>query len=103
MYGLSFMEMAIHFYISCQIITDILQKIIPDDTMRRTIIRSMAMEGILGHMATHSIHSIEAGLILIADGCDMTKGHARIALEIPNKPKKAIFTNTQPTLSKRFA
>ena len=52
----------------------------------RTIIRSMAMEGILGHMATHSIHSIEAGLILIADGCDMTKGRARIALEIPTKP-----------------
>jgi hypothetical protein len=72
--------------ISCQIITDILQKIIPEDTMRRTIIRSMAMEGILGHMATHPIHSIEAGLILIADGCDMTKGRARIALEIPTKP-----------------
>ena len=60
--------------ISCQIITDILQKIIPEDTMRRTIIRSMAMEGILGHMATHPIHSIEAGLILIADGCDPTEG-----------------------------
>ena len=63
-----------------------LQKNLPEDTMRRTIIRSMAMEGILGHMATHSIHSIEAGLILIADGCDMTKGRARIALEIPTKP-----------------
>ena len=72
--------------ISYQIITDVLQKNLPEDTMRRTIIRSMAMEGILGHMATHSIHSIEAGLILIADGCDMTKGRARIALEIPTKP-----------------
>ena len=57
--------------ISYQIITDVLQKNLPEDTMRRTIIRSMAMEGILGHMATHSIHSIEAGLILIADGCDI--------------------------------
>lgn len=72
--------------ISYQIITDVLQKILPEDTMRRTIIRSMAMEGILGHMATHPIHSIEAGLILIADGCDMTKGRARIALEIPTHP-----------------
>ena len=44
------------------------------------------MEGIVGHMATHPIHSIEAGLILIADGCDMTKGRARIPLEIPSKP-----------------
>lgn len=72
--------------ISYQIITDVLQKNLPENTMRRTIIRSMAMEGILGHMATHPIHSIEAGLILIADGCDMTKGRARIALEIPTKP-----------------
>lgn len=72
--------------IAYQIITDILQKVLPKDTMRRTIIRSLAMEGILGHMGTHTIHSIEAGLILIADGCDMTKGRARIALEIPTKP-----------------
>ena len=54
--------------------------------MRRSVIRSVAMEGIIGHMGTHPIHSIEAGLILIADGCDMTKGRARIALEIPTKP-----------------
>ncbi len=72
--------------ISYQLITDVVQKSLPEDTMRRTIIRSMAMEGILGHMATRPIHSIEAGLILIADGCDMTKGRARIALEIPTKP-----------------
>lgn len=72
--------------IAYQIITDILQKVLPEDVRRRTVIRSMAMEGILGHMATHPIHSIEAGLILIADGCDMTKGRARIALEIPSKP-----------------
>ena len=72
--------------ISYQIITEVLQKVLPEDVRRRTIIRSLAMEGILGHMATHTIHSIEAGLILIADGCDMTKGRARIALEIPSKP-----------------
>ncbi len=74
--------------ISYPIINDTLKQVLPDDkdTMRRTIIRSMAMEGIIGHMGTHPIHSIEAGLILIADGCDMTKGRARITLEIPSKP-----------------
>lgn len=72
--------------ISYQLISDVLLKALPKDTRRRTVIRSMAMEGILGHMATRTIHSIEAGLILIADGCDMTKGRARIALEIPTKP-----------------
>ncbi len=74
--------------VSFGIITDLLKQVLPEDKDlgRRTIIRSMAMEGIIGHMATHPIHSIEAGLILIADGCDMTKGRARITLEIPSKP-----------------
>lgn len=72
--------------ISYHIIKEILAKTSPDDVRRRTIIQSLAMEGILGHMATNPIHSIEAGLILIADGCDMTKGRARIPLERPTKP-----------------
>lgn len=72
--------------ISYHIIKEILAKTSPDDVRRRTIFQSLAMEGILGHMATNPIHSIEAGLILIADGCDMTKGRARIPLEIPTKP-----------------
>lgn len=59
----------------------------PDDLMRRVVIRSTAMEGIIGHMGTRKIHSIEAGLVLIADGCDMTKGRARIPIEIHSAPK----------------
>lgn len=74
--------------ISYYFISDILRQLLPDDkdVMRRTVIRSLAMEGILGHMGTNPIHSLEAGLILIADGCDMTKGRARIPLERPTKP-----------------
>ena len=74
--------------ISYPIIEKILSQLLPEDgdILRRTIIRSIAIEGIIGHMATHPIHSIEAGIILIADGCDMTKGRARIPLEIPSKP-----------------
>ena len=56
------------------------------DLNRRVIIRSMALAGILGHMGTRRIHSIEAGLILVADGCDMTKGRARIPMELNTKP-----------------
>lgn len=69
-------------------IDKVLRQLLPDeaDTMRRTVIRSLALEGIVGHMATNPIHSLEAGLILIADGCDMTKGRARIPLERPTKP-----------------
>ena len=74
--------------LSQPIIDRILYKFLPEkkDFNRRVIIRSMAMEGILGHMGTRRIHSIEAGLILVADGCDMTKGRARIPMELNTKP-----------------
>lgn len=52
----------------------------PTETTRRTIIRSLAYECIIGHMGTQRIHSIEAGTILVADGCDMKKGRARIPI-----------------------
>lgn len=68
--------------VTYQIITDTLYQALPNDVMRRTAIQSVALEGILGHMTTHPIHSIEAGVILVADGCDMTKGRARIPLSI---------------------
>lgn len=70
------------------IINRILEKNLPEEKNlhHRVLIRSMAMEGILGHMGTRKIHSLEAGLILIADGCDMTKGRARIPMEINKTP-----------------
>jgi metal-dependent HD superfamily phosphatase/phosphodiesterase len=61
--------------------------IFPDDLHRRTIIKSVAIEAIIGHMSSRKIHSIEAGIILIADGCDMTKGRARIPLALNTTPK----------------
>lgn len=48
----------------------------------RTMVGCLALEGIVGHMATRRIHSLEAGLILIADGCDMERGRARIPLAL---------------------
>lgn len=51
------------------------------------IIRSLALEGIAGHMGIRKIHSLEAGLILIADGCDMAKGRARIPMALHSDPK----------------
>ena len=50
------------------------------DTAKRITVRSMAVEGIVGHMASQKIHSLEAGIILVADGCDMERGRARIPL-----------------------
>ena len=61
--------------------------ILPEDLHRRTIIKSVAIEAIIGHMSSRKIHSIEAGIILISDGCDMTKGRARIPLALNTTPK----------------
>lgn len=68
------------------IIDRLLLQLLPDDLRRRVIIRSMALEGILGHMGTTRVHSLEAGLILVGDGCDMTKGRARISMALSDHP-----------------
>ena len=58
----------------------ILPQIYPGDIQKQVIVRSVAIEGIVGHMAHRKIHSIEAGVLLVADGCDMERGRARIPL-----------------------
>ncbi len=69
------------------IIDRVLKHILPNDLKRRVIIKSLATEAIVGHMSSRKIHSIEAGIILIADGCDMTKGRARIPMAINTTPR----------------
>jgi len=76
-------------FLTLPIIERVLQKTLPGDSNlpRRIVIRSLTTEAIVGHMGTHRIHSIEAGLVLIADGCDMTKGRARIPMIIDTAPR----------------
>ncbi len=69
------------------IIERTLMHVFPNDLHRRTIIKSLAIEAIIGHMSSRKIHSVEAGIILIADGCDMTKGRARIPMAINTTPR----------------
>jgi metal-dependent HD superfamily phosphatase/phosphodiesterase len=64
------------------IIDRVLRDVYPDSIGKRVVVRSLAVECIVGHMATQKIHSLEAGLMLIADGCDMEKGRARIPMMI---------------------
>ena len=64
------------------IIRRLLESLPQLDAKKRIMIECMALEGIVGHMATRRIHSLEAGLVLIADGCDMQKGRARIPLAL---------------------
>ena len=62
-------------------IDKILNEVYGDDLRKKTMLRTLSLEGIRGHMGTISVSSIEAGIIQIADGCDMTKGRARIAMQ----------------------
>jgi len=69
------------------LIDRILSEVFPDDLHKRVMIRAVALEGIAGHMGTISVSSIEAGIIQIADGCDMTKGRARIPISLAHTTK----------------
>ena len=69
------------------IIDRALMHVFPDNLHKRVIIKSIATEAIIGHMSTRKIHSVEAGILLVADGCDMTKGRARIPMAINSAPR----------------
>lgn len=73
--------------LAAPIIDRLLGTLYPGETARRTAIKCLALEGIEGHMATMRIHSIEAGLILVADGCDMEKGRSRIPMMLSVEPR----------------
>jgi len=69
------------------IIERTLTRIYDKDIEKKTIVHSLIVEGIAGHMATQDIHSLEAGLVTIGDGCDMEKGRARIIFLLSRTPK----------------
>lgn len=57
-----------------------------DDPNLALIYKSMVFEIIMGHMGNFDVTSIEAGVLLVSDGCDMTKGRARIPYVLQKKP-----------------
>jgi metal-dependent HD superfamily phosphatase/phosphodiesterase len=78
----------ISIHLALPIIDRILASVYPADAyLVKTAVRSMAVEGIFGHMATRKIHSLEAGLVLIGDGSDMEKGRARIPTMLSHTPR----------------
>jgi metal-dependent HD superfamily phosphatase/phosphodiesterase len=66
------------------VIDNLLSRLYKDEIHKRVMIRAVALEGIAGHMGTVSVSSLEAGIIQVADGCDMTKGRARIPISLQN-------------------
>lgn len=74
-------------YLALPVIDRVLAEVYREELEKRVIVRSTVIEGIVGHMATQKIHSLEAGLILIADGLDMEKGRARIPMLITTESR----------------
>ena len=69
-------------FFALPIIDRVLREVYGDELQKRVMIRALAVEGITGHMGARAIHSLEAGVVQVADGCDMTKGRARIPIAL---------------------
>lgn len=65
----------------------LLAQIYAGNIYKRVMIRSLALEGITGHMGNRTVSSLEAGVVQVADGCDMTKGRARIPMALNQAPR----------------
>jgi len=74
-------------YLAAPILDRLLEKVYSNKMQKKVMVRTLALEGISGHMANRTIHSLEAGIILVADGCDMTKGRARIPIALSQTPR----------------
>ena len=74
-------------YLALPILDRILKLVYERNIQKQVMVRALAVEGITGHMGTRTIHSLEAGVVQIADGCDMTKGRARIPIALGMAPK----------------
>ena len=74
-------------YLSLPILDRLLSLAFPGSMARRITIRSTALEGIYGHMGVRKVDSLEAGVVQIADGCDMTQGRARISMALSHNPR----------------
>jgi metal-dependent HD superfamily phosphatase/phosphodiesterase len=59
----------------------------PNDIRKQVMLRALIIECITGHMGLVKVNSLEAGIILIADGTDMEKGRARIPLMLAQDAK----------------
>ncbi len=57
-----------------------------DDESLIFVLRSYIFECIMGHMGHLKVSSIESGIMLVADGCDMEYGRARVVSKRRREP-----------------
>ncbi|MGI8904913.1 MAG: phosphohydrolase [Candidatus Sumerlaeaceae bacterium] len=57
-----------------------------EDEGRIWMMKSLINEAIIGHMGHYRINSVEAGVVMIGDGADCTKGRAQIPTQLAKNP-----------------
>jgi metal-dependent HD superfamily phosphatase/phosphodiesterase len=72
-------------HIADHILDNHLSKVYDDDG-RIWMMKSLINEGIVGHMGHYRINSVEAGVVMIADGADCTRGRAQIPTILNKHP-----------------
>jgi uncharacterized protein len=63
----------------------LLHRILPkayDDARTRQIIITETLHAMVAHDTANAVHTIEGGVVRVADGLDMKKGRSRIAFEV---------------------
>jgi hypothetical protein len=63
-----------------------LPSLFPDDIAGQCLVRTLAREVIIGHMGNEKVYSVEAGILLVADGTDMTSGRSRLVGILHKEP-----------------
>ena len=88
--GMSIMRQEHEFhgaYFALPIIDRVFKEVYGSDLQKRVMIKALVLESITGHMGTRPVHTLEAGVLQVADGCDMTKGRARIPIAMGLSPR----------------
>jgi metal-dependent HD superfamily phosphatase/phosphodiesterase len=81
--GVEYQDHEMHSaYMAMPFLDRLLNHIYPKNVRKRVMIRALALEGIAGHMGNRAVHSLEAGIVQVADSCDMSKGRSRIPLSL---------------------
>jgi uncharacterized protein len=57
-----------------------------EDEGKIYMLKSLINEGIIGHMGRYRVYSIEAGIVMVGDGADCTRGRALIPTQIALNP-----------------
>jgi uncharacterized protein len=73
--------------IADEFIVKYLKYLYPKNIAMRCALRGMCHEALVGHMGNERINSIEAGIVLVADGADMSKGRSRIPQQLSGDPQ----------------